>query len=304
MWKKIDKVSCKLNNHSEFVEKIILKYPSITAHDEDWELRFFASVLEWVQHQNCCSTSFFFVNLDRSIGIPRASTGYGEWVWCKISQSVFSPTIRIANKDDSGDVTSTSCTHKFRKRVVTRKNSTLLSFHLYSVFPIVFMVGSFLWKHRDALDLKNIGKNTTFSNLNIHDKIKFYVTTLRILWISWFRWFFAIPTTSGRRAKRASHNEVSKSKKGILKVCSCFVLIFSPNGVDIIKYQEIKSIHNILTPQQIMCWLENVRNVFLLDLRYPACCENRIDIVDSAVICFEKMNRLRDFDLKLMIHTK
>jgi len=37
---------------------------------------------------------------------------------------------------------------------------------------------------------------------------------------------------------------------------------------------------------------------------HPACCENRIDSVDSAVICFEKMNRLRDFDLKFMRHTK
>ena len=37
---------------------------------------------------------------------------------------------------------------------------------------------------------------------------------------------------------------------------------------------------------------------------HPACCENGVDSVNSAVICFEKMNRLRDFDLKLMIHTK
>ena len=29
-------------------------------HDEDWELEIFASVLECVQHQNCCSASFSF----------------------------------------------------------------------------------------------------------------------------------------------------------------------------------------------------------------------------------------------------
>ena len=72
--------------------------------------------------------------------------------------------------------------------------------------------------------------------------------------------------SSGKLA-RASHNEVSKSKTGILKVCARFALVFSPNRVGIIKYQAIKPSHTILTPQRIMLWLEGTRNVFLLDLR-------------------------------------
>ena len=34
------------------------------------------------------------------------------------------------------------------------------------------MVGCFRWNDGDALELKNTGKNITFSNLNIHDRTK------------------------------------------------------------------------------------------------------------------------------------